>query len=202
MCHLHLEAVAVNPHYAVKGSLHTSETDQISGIFCNGWVNLLISTDWACISLAEDKTKSRKTHKQTTTEVSCSEGLARHQKGGNPVFGDVREFQTQGRHCLQRIFNNILKMNILFMIIFICTITFEPLKMGGLCILKFVIPKHFMLYFCLTPWLKLKVCTSITYWLFYSKSIVVVYKGKAQKLSQCPNTSRPDWMWRCHSPAA
>ncbi len=27
MCHLHLEAVAVNPHHAVKGSLHTSETD-------------------------------------------------------------------------------------------------------------------------------------------------------------------------------
>ncbi len=26
MCHLHLEAVAVNPHHTVKGSLHTSET--------------------------------------------------------------------------------------------------------------------------------------------------------------------------------
>ncbi len=26
MCHLHLEAVAVNLHHAVKGSLHTSET--------------------------------------------------------------------------------------------------------------------------------------------------------------------------------
>ncbi len=29
--------------------------------------------DWACISLAEDK------------------GLAKHQKGGNPVFGDVKD---------------------------------------------------------------------------------------------------------------
>ncbi len=28
--------------------------------------------DWTCISLAEDKTKGRKTHKRTTTEVSCS----------------------------------------------------------------------------------------------------------------------------------
>ncbi len=30
--------------------------------------------DWACISLAEDKTKGRKTHKQTTTELK-SKGL-------------------------------------------------------------------------------------------------------------------------------
>ncbi len=26
MCHLHLEAVAVNPHHAVKGALHAGET--------------------------------------------------------------------------------------------------------------------------------------------------------------------------------
>ncbi len=37
--------------------------------------------NWACISLAEDKTKGRKTHKQTTTEVSCSKGQAKHHKG-------------------------------------------------------------------------------------------------------------------------
>ncbi len=36
--------------------------------------------DWACISLAEDKTKGRKTRKQTTTEVSCSKGLEKHHK--------------------------------------------------------------------------------------------------------------------------
>ncbi len=63
-------------------------------IFCNGKVNLLISTRLSCISLAEDKTNSRKTHKQTTTEVSCSKGLAKHHKGGNPVSGDVHEIQT------------------------------------------------------------------------------------------------------------
>ncbi len=50
--------------------------------------------DWACISLAEDKTKGRKTHKQTTTEVGCSKGLAKHHKGGNQVSGDVHEFQA------------------------------------------------------------------------------------------------------------
>ncbi len=50
--------------------------------------------DWACIYLAEDKTKDRKTHKQTTTEVSCSNGLEKHHKGGNPVSGDGHELQT------------------------------------------------------------------------------------------------------------
>ncbi len=65
-----------------------------SGIFCNGQVNLLISADWACISLTEDKTKGRKTQKQTTTEVSCSKGLAKHHKGVNSVSGDAHKFQT------------------------------------------------------------------------------------------------------------
>ncbi len=31
MCHLYLEAVAVNPHYAVKGALRTSENRQLLG---------------------------------------------------------------------------------------------------------------------------------------------------------------------------
>ncbi len=53
-----------------------------------------ISWSWACISLANDKTKGRNTHKQTTTEVSCSKDLTKHHKGGNPVSGDVHEFQT------------------------------------------------------------------------------------------------------------
>ncbi len=39
--------------------------------------------------------------------------------------------ELSGSHCLQSILNKILKMNILFMIIFICPITFELLKMGG-----------------------------------------------------------------------
>ncbi len=40
--------------------------------------------------LLKTKWEGRKTHKQTTTEVSCSKGLAKHHKGGN----DVHEFQT------------------------------------------------------------------------------------------------------------
>ncbi len=40
----------------------------------------LISTRLSSISLAEDKTKDRKTHKQTTTEVSCSKGLEKQHK--------------------------------------------------------------------------------------------------------------------------
>ncbi len=51
-----------------------------SGIFSNGRVNLQISTRLSSISLAEDKTKGRKTHKQTTTEVSCSKGLEKQHK--------------------------------------------------------------------------------------------------------------------------
>ncbi len=103
--------------------------------------------------LLKTKLKGRKSHKQKTTEVSCGKGLAKHHKGGNPVSGGVREFQTWGSHCLQRILNKILQINILCMIIFICPITFESLKMGGLCIKMVVIPKHFMLYFCSTPWI-------------------------------------------------
>ncbi len=51
--------------------------------------------DWACISLAEDTTKCRKTHKQTTTEVSCSKGLAKHQRRPSlwwcPLVPDLRQ---------------------------------------------------------------------------------------------------------------
>ncbi len=49
--------------------------------------------DWDCILLSEDKTKGRKTYKQTITEVSCSKGLGKHHKGGNPDSG-VHEFHT------------------------------------------------------------------------------------------------------------
>ncbi len=54
----------------------------------------LFQPSWACNSLSEDKTKGRKTHKQSITEVSYSKGLAKHHKGGNPVFGQVNKFQT------------------------------------------------------------------------------------------------------------
>ncbi len=40
------------------------------------------------------------------------------------------------------------------MIVVICPVTLERLKMVGLCIKMAVIPKHFMLYFCSTPGIK------------------------------------------------
>ncbi len=42
-------------------------------------------------NLLNDKTKGRKTHKQGTTEVSCSKGLAKHPEGGNPWVPDLRQ---------------------------------------------------------------------------------------------------------------
>ncbi len=107
-----------------NGPKHTAKATQEflklkSGIFCNGQVNLLI------ISLAEDKTKGRKTHKHTTTEVSCSKGLAKHHKGGHPLLMSMIS-RLKAVIAWKRILNKILKMNILFMIICICPITFEP----------------------------------------------------------------------------
>ncbi len=60
--------------------------------------------------------------------VSCSEGLAKHHKGGTQYL----VVSTSSR--LKAIIACKGKINILFMIIFICPITFEFLEMGGLCI--------------------------------------------------------------------
>ncbi len=68
------------------------------------------------------------------------------------------------------------------MIIFICPITFEPLKMGGLCIKMVVIPSILCYIFVLRAELKLKDCTSISYWLFHFISILVAYRDKSMKL--------------------
>ncbi len=35
--------------------------------------------DWACISLAEDKIKGRKTHKQTTAEVKAWQSITKEE---------------------------------------------------------------------------------------------------------------------------
>ncbi len=56
--------------------------------------------DWACISLAENKTKGRKTHKQTKTEVSCSKGLAKHHKGGNSMYVCMYVIQKYLLKCI------------------------------------------------------------------------------------------------------
>ncbi len=50
-------------------------------------------TDWACISLAEDKTKGRKTHKQTTTEVKAWQSITKKETQSLVMFmsSDLRQ---------------------------------------------------------------------------------------------------------------
>ncbi len=66
-------------------------------------------SDWACISLAEDKTEGKMPQEQAGTEDGCSRGLAEHYQGWNPASGDVYAFQTSGCNWLQRICNQVLK---------------------------------------------------------------------------------------------
>ncbi len=66
-------------------------------------------SDWACISLAEDKTEGKMPQEQAGNEDGCSRGLAEHHHGWNPVSGDVYAFQTSGCNWLQRICNQVLK---------------------------------------------------------------------------------------------
>ncbi len=70
-------------------------------------------SDWACISLAEDKTEGKMPQEQAGTEDGCSRGLAEHHQGWNPASGDVYAFQTSGCNWLQRICNQVLKNEIL-----------------------------------------------------------------------------------------
>ncbi len=66
-------------------------------------------SDWACISLAEDKTEGKMPQEQAGTEDGCSRGLAEHHQGWNPASGDVYALQTSGCNWLQRICNQVLK---------------------------------------------------------------------------------------------
>ncbi len=66
-------------------------------------------SDWACISLAEDKTEGKMPQEQAGTEDGCSRGLAEHHQGWNPAPGDVYAFQTSDCNWLQRICNQVLK---------------------------------------------------------------------------------------------
>ncbi len=66
-------------------------------------------SDWACISLAEDKTEGKMPQEQAGTEDGCSRGLAEHHQGWNPASGDVYAFQTSDCNWPQRICNQVLK---------------------------------------------------------------------------------------------
>ena len=72
----------------------------------------------------------RPTNKQQlkTAAVKAWQSITKEERKGKPAFGDFHGFQTSGSHCLQRILNKILKSNILLRVMFICPITFEPLK--------------------------------------------------------------------------
>ena len=126
------------------------------------------------------KTRLKAERQQTTTEDSCSQGLEKHHKGGNPAYGDVHVFQISDSHRLQRLLNKVLRISILFMIILICPITLGPLK--WICMKIVAIPKFFLQFWCNILKLKLKVCTSIASWLFHFKSIVVAYTTKIIKI--------------------
>ncbi len=83
--------------------------------------------DWACISLAEDKTKDRKPHKHNNwSQLQQRPGKASQKRKASlwwcPWDPDLRQ-SLPAKDSKQ-----ILK--IIFMIILICPITFEPLKMG------------------------------------------------------------------------
>ena len=72
---------------------------------------------------------------------------------------------------MQRIFNHVLILILIFVIMLVCQITVEPLKMEGLYIHTTVKPLE----------LKLKVDTSIKAGYLNLKSIVVVYRGNIAK---------------------
>ncbi len=75
-----IEQMDDDPKHTAKA---TQEFLKVKKVECSAMAKSISwsQSDWSCISLAEDKAKNRK---QTTTEVSCSKGLAKHHKGGNP----------------------------------------------------------------------------------------------------------------------
>ncbi len=87
-------------------------------------------SDWACISLAEDKTEGKMPQEQAGTEDGCSRGLAEHHQGWNPASGDVYAFQTSGCNWLQRICNQVIKKWKFDLWLLFCPITFGPLTSG------------------------------------------------------------------------
>ncbi len=82
------------------------------------------------------------------------------------------------------------------MIIYICPITFEPLKIEGLCIEMVVISKHFVIFFQPLE-LKLKICTSINldcliiFWCHTEPNYEKVSKYMDLTVNWCKN-------WICH----
>ncbi len=117
--------------YSINGQIHITYSKSNPGVFegkkVKYSVSLLISTWLSSISLAEDKTKDRKTHKPTTTKSSAVK-----------TWESITKKETQSllmsmRSRLKAVIacKGFPTKYILFMIIFISPITYEPLKMGG-----------------------------------------------------------------------
>ncbi len=110
-------------------------------------------SDWACISLAKDKTEGKMPQEQAGTEDGCSRGLAEHHQGWNPASGDVYAFQTSGCNWLQRICNQVLKSESLIMII-ILSHYFWSLNKWEAHMQTVVIPTPFTWFGCKYPQIK------------------------------------------------
>ncbi len=110
-------------------------------------------SDWACISLAEDKTEGKMPQEQAGTEDGCSRGLAEHHQGWNPASGVVYAFQTSRCNWLQRICNQVLKSEVWFMII-ILSHYFWSLNKWEAHMQTVVIPTPFTWFGCKYPQIK------------------------------------------------
>ena len=66
-------------------------------------------SDWACISLAGDKTEGKMPQEQAGTEYSCSRGLAEHHQGWKQP--SIKKWKLD-------------------LWLLVCPITFGPLKSG------------------------------------------------------------------------
>ncbi len=111
-------------------------------------------SDWACISLAEDKTEGKMPQEQAGTEDGCSRGLAEHHQGWNPASGDVYAFQTSGCNWLQRICNQVLKSESLIYMIIILSHYFWSLNKWEAHMQTVVIPTPFTWFGCKYPQIK------------------------------------------------
>lgn len=80
--------------------------------------------------MTEDKTESRKTHKQAATESVCSEVLAKRHQRENSESADVPGLHTSGFH---QIFIPVLNILVTFTIISLCPNMFEPMETEELC---------------------------------------------------------------------
>ncbi len=121
---------------------------QRNEIFFNCQVSQLISTQLSCFSLTLNKTKDTKTHKQAATKGGCSKGLAKHFKGGNLMLVKSMGPRLQLIAGFKSFFSPWAPKTIFICkIIVVCPIIFEPLKMGGLCLILSVIPEQLMQYF-------------------------------------------------------